>query len=236
MSQAPPDAANFQHPGFLMAQIGLVQPHHLLPPVQADRNSPEVETTEADAAPEHPPTPEQKSFLELLNPLSDNSVMFSKQLFSNNQKEVSRGRLQSDLNDLEQTPMEGVIAGTFLENMWRWNAVIEGPKNSPYAGGIFFVDFEFPETYPYDPPEITWRTRIYHLNISKLGDVYCKEINREWKSSMTVRNILEHLVNLLQVPRPDHLNEGDHYLRKVYEKNPKVYEKTAREWTMKYGR
>ncbi|CAG8957914.1 hypothetical protein HYFRA_00000255 [Hymenoscyphus fraxineus] len=43
---------------------------------------------------------------------------------------------------------------------------IEGPQNTPYEGGIFWITLEFPEEYPYEPPVVTFLTSIYHPNIN----------------------------------------------------------------------
>ncbi|CAG8975475.1 hypothetical protein HYALB_00004791 [Hymenoscyphus albidus] len=45
---------------------------------------------------------------------------------------------------------------------------IEGPQNTPYEGGIFWITLKFPEEYPYEPPVVTFLTSIYHPNINTL--------------------------------------------------------------------
>ena len=48
--------------------------------------------------------------------------------------------------------------------------MILGPKDSCYEGGIFILDIIFPPLYPLRPPNIKFRTKIWHPNIcSKTG-------------------------------------------------------------------
>ena len=49
--------------------------------------------------------------------------------------------------------------------------MLEGPENSPYKGGTFKVDVNFPDMYPFYPPTIKFKTTIYHPAISlKTGE------------------------------------------------------------------
>ncbi|CAD5314559.1 unnamed protein product [Arabidopsis thaliana] len=39
-------------------------------------------------------------------------------------------------------------------NVFKWKTMIQDPDGTPYASGMFRLDIEFPEDYPFKPPKM----------------------------------------------------------------------------------
>lgn len=97
-------------------------------------------------------------------------------------------RIKKELDELRKEAPAGMSAGPVSEqDLYRWEAMISGPEDSPYQNGIFFLEVSnlhkgvnlncqhllqiiFPQNYPFSPPIVRFRTKIYHPNINKNGE------------------------------------------------------------------
>ena len=124
-------------------------------------------------------------------------------------------------------------------NMFEWEASIPGPENSLYEGGTFRLKIRFPLDYPFKPPEFTFQTKIYHPNFRKDGLICCHALSilfYDWNPKITILDILKSIQCLLKNPNYDSpCGFENEEVAKVYKKDKRLFEKTAREWTVKYA-
>lgn len=62
----------------------------------------------------------------------------------------------------------------FPDDFSQLEAVIPGPKGSPYEDGLFKLSIQFGDQYPFRPPTFKFLTPVYHPNIDN-----CKFYNQQ---------------------------------------------------------
>uniref|UniRef100_A0A914IAT4 UBC core domain-containing protein n=1 Tax=Globodera rostochiensis TaxID=31243 RepID=A0A914IAT4_GLORO len=143
-------------------------------------------------------------------------------------------RIKQEIKDLERDPVKDCSAKPEAENnLYIWKATIKGPPDSPYEGGTYNLTIRFPRDYPFNPPHVTFNTKIYHPNINSSGGICLDILKSQWAASLTVSKVLLSICILLCEPNPDSALELD--IAREYKSNREQFTKTAREWTEKYA-
>merc|ERR1712159_633154 len=119
------------------------------------------------------------------------------------------------------------------DKMFEWQATIMGPADSPYAGGVFFLQINFPPDYPFKPPKVKFLTKIYHPNINSQGGICLDILKDQWSPALTISKVLLSICSLLNDPNPDDPLVPE--IAHIFKTNRPLYEKTSREWTGKYA-
>lgn len=71
---------------------------------------------------------------------------------------VAQKRLFQEYRLLTQDPPEGITAGPVNEDdMFVWEALIQGPEDTPFEGGIFPAELKFPKVGQYNGRAYTHR-------------------------------------------------------------------------------
>ena len=142
--------------------------------------------------------------------------------------------IQNDLRIFNNNPPANISAGPIDDNdLFRWQATIMGPDDSPYEGGIFFLNIKFPSDYRFKPPKITFTTRIFHPNINANGAISLDVIMHQFSPALTIDKVLISISSLLSDPNPD--DPINYEAAKLYKTNKYEYYKKAREWAIKYA-
>ena len=142
-------------------------------------------------------------------------------------------RIQRELAELGEDPPANCSAGPVDDDLFHWSATIMGPDDSPYSGGLFFLDIHFPADYPFKPPKVTFTTRIYHCNINSNGGICLDILKEQWSPALTISKVLLSICSLLTDANPDDPLVPD--IADLLRKNKSVHDANAREWTQKYA-
>jgi ubiquitin-conjugating enzyme E2 D/E len=143
-------------------------------------------------------------------------------------------RIKKELKDLQKNPPSNCSAGPVTpDDLFKWQATIMGPSDSPYAGGVFKLSVKFLKEYPFKPPSIKFTTQIYHCNVNKQGGICLDILKDNWSPALTLGKVLLSICSLLTDPNPDDPLVPD--IAKMYKTNRKKHDQLAREWTNKYA-
>ncbi|KOM55725.1 hypothetical protein LR48_Vigan10g161700 [Vigna angularis] len=162
-------------------------------------------------------------------------------------------RILKELKDLQKDPPTSCSAGPVAEDMFHWQATIMGPPDSPYAGGVFLVTIHFPPDYPFKPPKVAFRTKVFHPNINSNGSICLDILKEQWSPALTISKVMTVLnflmlifygftcdgkvllsiCSLLTDPNPDDPLVPE--IAHMYKTDRSKYETTARSWTQKYA-
>lgn len=143
---------------------------------------------------------------------------------------VDFGRIQKELREIGNDRASGVTVEVVQDNLQRLVGSVPGPKDTPYDGGIFKVDIQLDDQYPFVPPKMRFVTRVWHPNVSSASGAICLDILKDqWSPALTLKTALLSLQALLSSPQPD--DPQDAVVARQYLSEFTTFEKTAKYWT-----
>ncbi|KAF9601311.1 hypothetical protein IFM89_018739 [Coptis chinensis] len=126
-------------------------------------------------------------------------------------------RIMKDFNEVLKDS-SSYIAGPVGEDIFQWQARIEGPGESPFAGGVFLVSIKFPREYPLRPPKSISVPDIYNdpsgaLSKLRQTGIVCEFQTRFERLANLVNNLPESfLISCFLSGLRDDIRVGIHVL------------------------
>uniref|UniRef100_A0A5S6QHX5 UBIQUITIN_CONJUGAT_2 domain-containing protein n=1 Tax=Trichuris muris TaxID=70415 RepID=A0A5S6QHX5_TRIMR len=120
-------------------------------------------------------------------------------------------RLKHEYEELQKESHDEFKVEFKEGDIMNWMFEIKGPAGTAYERGIFKGNIKFPPTYPFSPPTVTFKSRMFHPNIGQTGRVCMNILNLPsssedteayWLPTLTVEKVLLSLSCLLAEPNP----------------------------------
>lgn len=150
---------------------------------------------------------------------------------------MSTKRLSKELVSLRKvTSEEGCLfraAPAPGGDLRKWIAMIKGPQDSAYQGGVWFLSMQFPQDYPFKPPTVTFMNKIYHPNIDSTGSICLDILKSAWAPSLNIEKLLTSLISLLTDPNANDPLSSDPAT--VYKSSKEEYAVKVKEWIDAYA-
>jgi ubiquitin-conjugating enzyme E2 D/E len=143
---------------------------------------------------------------------------------------MSLKRIRKEIRDMKENVYHNFTAGPEDEkDITKWIANIIGPEDTPYSGGVFKLSIDFPSHYPFTPPKICFKTKIYHCNINAQGKICLDILKTNWSPALSISKVLLSISSLLAECNPD--DPLVPYIADQYRKNKKEHDEIAKRWT-----
>jgi len=119
-------------------------------------------------------------------------------------------------------------------NLMVWECGIPGKPHTQWEGAVYPLTMEFTEDYPSKPPKCKFPANFFHPNVYPSGTVCLSILNEEedWKPSITVKQILLGIQDLLDNPNPNSPAQAEAYT--LYMTNKGEYFKRLKNQAQKY--
>ncbi|KAL8208794.1 hypothetical protein R6Q57_008206 [Mikania cordata] len=120
--------------------------------------------------------------------------------------QASRARLFKEYKEVQREKVADPDIQLVCDdsNIFKWTALIKGPSETPYEGGVFQLAFSVPEQYPLQPPQVRFLTKIFHPNVHfKTGEICLDILKNAWSPAWTLQSVCRAIIALMAHPEPD---------------------------------
>ncbi|KAI0509318.1 ubiquitin-conjugating enzyme [Xylaria bambusicola] len=151
---------------------------------------------------------------------------------------ASQKRITKELQECTESPPQGMTISLPSEaDLSKWDVVLAGPPDTPYAGGVYNITVTLPADYPFKAPQVNFATRIYHPNVTNdsMGNICLGVLKPEnWKPASRVRAVLEAVRQLLVEPNPEDPLETR--IADEYKNNRPEFDKNVKSYVTRYAK
>ena len=112
------------------------------------------------------------------------------------------------------------------QDLFKWNAVILGPNQTPWEGGTFKLTLTFSTDYPNKPPKVKFTSKMFHPNVYNTGDICLDILQSNWSPIYDVAAILTSIQSLLTDPNPNSPANGE--AAKLYSDDRREYNRRVK--------
>ncbi|KAI9351100.1 ubiquitin-conjugating enzyme/RWD-like protein [Zopfochytrium polystomum] len=107
-------------------------------------------------------------------------------------------RLRKEYMLIQKSPPPFITAKPLESNLLEWHYIIQGPPDSPYAGGEYWGKLIFPKEYPYKPPAIQMVTPSGRFETSRALCLSMSSFHPEtWCPGWSVSSVLIGLLSFM---------------------------------------
>ncbi|GKB45101.1 protein peroxin-4, partial [Tanacetum coccineum] len=115
--------------------------------------------------------------------------------------QASRARLFKEYKEVQREKVADPDIQLVCDdsNIFKWTALIKGPSETPYEGGVFQLAFSVPEQYPLQPPQV----RLECLELCMTGEICLDILKNAWSPAWTLQSVCRAIIALMAHPEPD---------------------------------
>lgn len=129
----------------------------------------------------------------------------------------------------------GPILINGMKNLYNWEAIIEGRKDTLFSGGFYPISIRFDENFPKKSPKIYFPKGFQHIHVYEDGEICLPLLNENnWSSQYDMIYVLNSIEEMIH-GAPRIYSPANNKLLEVYLKNRDTYNFIIEEQARKFS-